>query len=301
MNNGSNIVFIASQPRSGSTYLQRLLSNNQWTNTTSEPWLMLYLAPLYREDLVTAEYDNRLANKAVKLYASKFQSLNLDDIIRKTALEYYRPLMEGYEFIIDKTPRYWEILPDLKRLFPASKILVLKRNPTDVLRSMIRTWNITDLKRLNDYYRDLLIAPFRLQQFLDDSEGDDGVVSVRYEDLVSDDTVIKGLYQWLGLTYNDDVLRIEDNPKVLGHFGDPYQEKGKPKKTKEITDELMSVISGYESFLGEQFMSRYGNYEVKGAKRSVHFDMFKAGHFNDHDSISFLDKLKFKLGFNLTT
>lgn len=41
--NGKNLIFIVSQPRSGSTLLQRILSAHSQICTTSEPWLALPL------------------------------------------------------------------------------------------------------------------------------------------------------------------------------------------------------------------------------------------------------------------
>ena len=42
---GENLIFIISQPRSGSTLLQRMLSGNKDIKTSAETWLMLH--PLY--------------------------------------------------------------------------------------------------------------------------------------------------------------------------------------------------------------------------------------------------------------
>ena len=62
------IIFIISQPRSGSTLLQRILGSHKEIYTTSEPWLML--SPIYaaRKSGVQAEYDHQLSRCALKEY-----------------------------------------------------------------------------------------------------------------------------------------------------------------------------------------------------------------------------------------
>ena len=56
-----NLIFIVSQPRSGSTLLQNLLSNNTQVNTASEPWILLRLAPFFKPSLINATFDYKLA------------------------------------------------------------------------------------------------------------------------------------------------------------------------------------------------------------------------------------------------
>ena len=46
---GENLIFIISQPRSGSTLLQRMLSGNKDIKASAETWLMLH--PLYQNYL----------------------------------------------------------------------------------------------------------------------------------------------------------------------------------------------------------------------------------------------------------
>lgn len=41
----SNLIFLISQPRSGSTLLQKLIATSNQIDTLQEPWLMLH--PLY--------------------------------------------------------------------------------------------------------------------------------------------------------------------------------------------------------------------------------------------------------------
>ena len=104
-----NLVFIISQPRSGSTFLQSLLSNNPEVNTVSESWLMLALAPLFKPSTIrSSTYDHSMAMDAYNDYCQKFD-LDRAKLIREFAFQHYAPLYLDCKLLIDKTPRYWEI------------------------------------------------------------------------------------------------------------------------------------------------------------------------------------------------
>ena len=62
---GEGLIFIISQPRAGSTLLQRMLSGHPDIATAAEPWLLLH--PLYglRQHGIQAEYNSQWAFKAV--------------------------------------------------------------------------------------------------------------------------------------------------------------------------------------------------------------------------------------------
>ena len=65
---GENLIFILSQPRAGSTLLQRMLASHPEVHTLSEPWVMLH--PLYalRTAGYQAEYNYRAAQEALRVF-----------------------------------------------------------------------------------------------------------------------------------------------------------------------------------------------------------------------------------------
>ena len=148
-----NLIFIVSQPRSGSTYLQNLLSNNKEINTCSEPWVLLNFANQIKPKLLQAKFDNELAINAFSHYQNKYSEFDFKEKQKQFLLSLYEPMFQGFNFVIDKTPRYWEILEDIVRIFPKSKVIILKRNPIDVARSMITTWKMESLQELNQFKR----------------------------------------------------------------------------------------------------------------------------------------------------
>ncbi len=264
-----NLIFIISQPRSGSTYLQNLLSNNVETNTCSEPWILLNFANQLKPELLQATFDIRLTVNAYKHYQNKYSDFNFKENQKQFLLSLYEPMFKDYNFVIDKTPRYWEILDEIVVLFPKSKIIILKRNPINVLKSMIKTWGITSLEKMYDYKRDLLIAPKKMHSFCIEQENNTNVYSLKYEDLVSDTTnKIKNLYEWIGIEYDESILDTSMNQKYKGKYGDPYQNSNSDganrlKDRQELKNKIENFedfLNGYVNYFGSPFLKEYGNY-----------------------------------------
>jgi hypothetical protein len=301
-----NLIFIVSQPRSGSTYLQNLLSNNGQTNTCSEPWILLNFVNQLNPKLTKTEFDNKLAADAFKDYLQKYDDIDYKKVQKEFILNLYAPMFKGYEFAIDKTPRYWEILEELMRLFPNSKIIILKRNPLDVARSMIKTWSIESLEKLAYFKRDLLVAPKRLHSFIVNHKKNPNVYALKYEDLVSNTGVeVKKLYNWCGIAYEDTVLATEKNEKYKGKYGDPYQNSqlgynplSTETPTKELTAKFTSFLKGYASYLSDDFLVEYGDYKLEGLKpkktqafsRFVHFSNERSSTYNLNKELKYFIK-----------
>ncbi|MRT17168.1 sulfotransferase [Vitellibacter sp. q18] len=277
-----NLIFIISQPRSGSTYLQNLLSNNPWVNTCSEPWLLLQFANQIKPSLLSAGFNTTLANDAFHDYLTKFPELDFQADIKQIILKLYGPMARGYLYVIDKTPRYWELLEELPQLFPNSKIIVLKRHPVEVLRSIIKTWDRDTVPSLGEFANDLLYAPKRIHDFGILQRENPNVKLLKYEDLVSaPKAVIEPLYQWLGLEYSEAVLQTEANTKYKGKYGDPFQNGPADTqmlraqhKEKPISEKMETFITGYRHYLTPDFLEAYGNYKIGNAEPTAIFNEF---------------------------
>jgi hypothetical protein len=297
-----NLIFIVSQPRAGSTYLQNLLSNNSQANTCSEPWILLNFVNQLNPKLTKTDYDNKLTADAFKDYLQKHKELDYPKAQKEFILNLYKPMLNGYQFVIDKTPRYWEILEELVVLFPKSKIIILKRNPLDVAKSIIKTWDIKTLEKLAYYKRDLLWAPHRLKNFNDKHKNNPNVYSLRYEDLIADTAVeVKKLYNWCGITYSETVLDTSTNEKYKGKYGDPYQnsEVGythskKTSKAKELSAEFAAFLKGYANYFKDDFLLAYGNYKTEGFKPQKTMAFRRYLHLCDERHTGYNFKKEFK-------
>lgn len=277
------LIFIVSQPRSGSTYLQNLLSNNDEVNTCSEPWILLNFASQIKPGLVSGTFDNKLAVSAFTDYLNKYQELTYNEVLKDFLLNLYEPVSKGFRYVIDKTPRYWEILDELIEWFPNSKVIILKRDPCNVATSIIKTWNIDSLEKLNYYHRDLLLAPKTIHAFCEANKENKNVHSLRYEDLINNTSdEVKSLYQWIGISYTENVLDTSKNNKFRGKYGDPFQNSSEDaNEIRKAVSELKldaifeSFLKGYKNYLGDEFLNNYGNYTSGQTENTGVFEDFK--------------------------
>lgn len=220
----ADLIFLVSQPRAGSTLLQSILAGSEAVHTTAEPWFMLH--PLYalRETGHTADYDATVAARALQDFLGTINDgeTTYYRAVRLMALELYgRACHEvGKPRFLDKTPRYYTILPELARVFPRARFVILLRNPAAVLSSILRTWVKGNWNRFEYFRDDLLAAPRLLTSFA--SEATEQAYVVRYESLVlAPDETIRELCEWLALPYRSDMLEYGRRSRPSGRYGDP--------------------------------------------------------------------------------
>lgn len=282
------IIFIASQPRSGSTLLQSVISNNSHVATTSEPWFLLPLLSMFDDQSVSAHYNHRLAVRAINDFASKIGGNEVfDKAIRNFAREIYNQFeSDDIKYFLDKTPRYYFVLPLVKRIFPDAKIIILKRNPFAVLNSIVGDALPTrKLRRLYMHGVDILQAPVLMQGFSEKYRNDPNVVDVRYEDIVRNPKeMFQRIYDWLELPYDKDILDYSANVKYQGKMGD---QKGISKFNTPSTASInrwekrlnkkfwRSFLKGYSAYLGSDFLRQYGDYESLSNIPTIEFLRFK--------------------------
>ncbi len=162
----SRLIFLISQPRSGSTLLQRVLGNHLDIHTVSEPWLMLH--PLYalRSGGNDAEYNSHLAWIALQDFLQMLPGGEGEYIegLRRMYIYLYERALEGKSkrYFLDKTPRYYFVIPELYRVFSEAHYIILLRNPLAVLCSVIKTWVKEDWFLLNNCKHDMIRAPHLL-------------------------------------------------------------------------------------------------------------------------------------------
>lgn len=230
-NLGGNLVFLVSQPRAGSTLLQRILGGHPQIHTTSEPWFML--APCYalKTEGHWADYE---AGGWARLARDEFlKGIGGREVhvrgIREMAHSVYRCALagSGKNRFLDKTPRYYAILPELAEVFPAARFVILLRNPLAVLCSVVRTWVQTHWERMPSYRDDLLKAPGLLARGIEILQERGQVRVLRYEDLVADPaTQVHGLCDWLGVPFVPAMLEYGKGAAPAFAFGDPQGIQG---------------------------------------------------------------------------
>jgi Sulfotransferase family len=224
---GGNLIFLVSQPRAGSTLLQRILAAHPEIHSVPEPWIMLHPAYALHRSGLEAEFSERLAQRAVDSFLEHLperEEAYLEGLRHFAAHLYGRALAgTGKSLFLDKTPRYYFILPELARIFPKARFIILLRNPLAVLASVLDTWAVRDnWNRLTIHRHDLLAAPRLLAEGIDQL-GDRAQVA-RYEELVTrPEETVERLCQGLGLKYTREMLNYDNRAPARGEFGDTKQ------------------------------------------------------------------------------
>ncbi|MCS3668060.1 hypothetical protein GGP77_002303 [Salinibacter ruber] len=268
---GENLIFIVSQPRTGSTLLQRILFSHPEVHSVSEPWVML--PPIYalRERGVQAEYDHSLASDALRNFLS--QTKNGEESYFKGLRKMYGYLYEEItsekqsKYFLDKTPRYYLIIEDIKRAFPGAKFIVLFRHPLAVLASLIRKKPGRGLRFIQSNKLDLLRAPDLLISGISQL-GESGKV-VRYEDLVREPaSVIQQICSFVGIEFRQSMIQYGENVEAQWQFGDQkkiheYSEPSEESIEKWIIlaskdPKYWRLLNDYLEFLGSDTMRKIG-------------------------------------------
>jgi hypothetical protein len=247
---GDRLIFIISQPRSGSTLLQRVLAGHPEIQTSAETWLMLHPAYALKNTGLESEYDARFAAAGVTEFLANYTAgdeVHHDAIRAYASVIYGNALaMGGKRYFLDKTPRYFFIIPELYRLFPQAKFIFLLRNPMAVLASELNTYVKGDWPVLGIFRPDLLTAP---QLILDGIRllGADAI-TIQYEEFVTaPDRNIAALCERLGIRYHDAMIDYAGTPKPVGKMNDPVGIDQHTRPSDSNMDKWKSMASDAQS------------------------------------------------------
>jgi hypothetical protein len=202
---GENLIFLISQPRAGSTMLQKILGAHPEIHTVSEPWLALRPLFALREEGSAADYDTALGRRAVRDFLGHLPEGEQAywEGVRLLLNHLYGRALEatGKRIFLDKTPRYYFVIPELRRVFPGARFVFLLRNPLAVLSSILENWiRSDDPWQLRNSRHDLMAAPRLLLEGIRAS-GPDAIV-VRYEEVAVDPApVIRRLCEKLAIDF----------------------------------------------------------------------------------------------------
>lgn len=267
---GHNLIFIISQPKAGSTLLQRILAGHADIQTSAETWLMLH--PVYglRKRGIKTDYNANWAATGVTEFLENYAEGKETYIegIRSFAATIYGRVLEkhGKRLFLDKTPRYTMIIEELYALFPQAKYVLLIRNPLAILKSELHTYVGDDWQVLSGFAPDLLAAPRRLvaaRESLGNS-----AFEVKYEDLVTEPgDVVAKLCDFLGIEFDAAMLDYSDTPAPVGRMNDPvgiHRHTGPSKESLHKWEELgadsqlRSFALNYLDALGDRTVAELG-------------------------------------------
>ncbi len=267
---GDNLIFIISQPRAGSTLLQRILGSHPDVCTLSEPWLMLHPCYALRETGHTAEYNAQWAASAMISFVSFLPGgeTRYFEAVRKMYSFLYDSVTTHQEkrFFLDKTPRYYFIIPELCRAFPNARFILLFRNPLAVLASIVQTWVKSEWFKLGRFKHDLVDAPQLLLQGR--KTLGDRALTVHYESLLDrPEQTIQHICAHTSLPYIQGLSEYGTGTQPAWRFGDKTGVNSKSKPEKEQTEKWITatkhpqcwrLLHDYVSLLGPVCISELG-------------------------------------------
>jgi hypothetical protein len=285
---GDNLIFLISQPRSGSTLLQHMLAGHPRVETRPEPWMMLHLLYANRADGIATEYDAKTAYLALRTFLASLQAEGnhfLHSVRLSAGYLYEQALKESdADIFLDKTPRYYHIVDELREVFPRARIVFLFRNPVAVLSSILHThaagdW--TSLRR-SDRMHDLVTAPRRMVRAID-RLGEWRTAIVRYEELVDvPDQVLAALCSRLELDYVPDLKRYVASQAALGDPTAAQHDLPVPEYRDRWEQDLdthakRDVASSYLKELGPDLIRRMGYDSDQLLAKLAHRDHSRVG------------------------
>lgn len=136
---GHNIVFIVGSPRSGTTWLQRLLASHPMVRTGQESYVFEYIRPQVRRwsQHLEARMTGGRGGVGLPCYFSETEYMEvLHEYLTALLAPMIGNLLPG-ELFVEKTPGHALRLPEIGQMLPEARIIHLLRDPRDVTASLI--------------------------------------------------------------------------------------------------------------------------------------------------------------------
>lgn len=133
---GENLVFIVGCPRSGTTWLQRLLATHPQIQTGQESRLFEYVGPqcrLWRQDVASTGR----GGTGLACYLTEPEFLTAQKNHLASLLAYLLKDVAPGQIFLEKTPAHALFVPEIHALLPAAKIIHLVRDPRDTVASLL--------------------------------------------------------------------------------------------------------------------------------------------------------------------
>lgn len=266
-------LFIFSLPRSGSTLLQRVLAADHQISSVAEPWVLLPLVYVLKEQGVHAEYSHHWANVALNDFIRELPNGKQDYLsaIRSAVLELYQKAAKNQDarYFLDKTPRYALIADEIINIFPEGKFIFLWRNPLAVIASIVETWagGQWDVSMCKVDLFDGMVSLIEGYQAHHDK-----ILAVQYENfLQSPEKELSRIAEYLALEFDPDALKNFSQISFNGELGDPTGTQNYREVDTAPLEKWKTVINNplrkiwcrrYLRWLGEERLKVMG-YDMK--------------------------------------
>jgi len=186
-NKGEGLIFIIGLPRSGTTLLESIIANNNFTKSGGELISMMSLCnQIYSADIAEGNIEQLLFEIGDE-YLSRINSIRGE-----------------HQYLIDKLPGNYFNIGFIHACLPKAKFILIKRNIWDVATSQFKQYYISNVPYSTKFFNIAIecanfeeITNFWLQENFDISKN---VFEVSYEDLViSENKIAREIYNFIGI------------------------------------------------------------------------------------------------------
>ena len=270
MKNKVKLSFIISLPRSGSTLLQRILMRHDKIDSIAEPWILLPLAYSLKSLGTRTTYSHSISSRGLRDLI-KLMPNQEDDYYKyagKFAAQLYASQIKSEgNYFLEKTPKYYLILPEIVKMFPDAKFIFLFRNPVQIYASFLSTWGNNSFGKLHKwghYYN--LTHGYKML-----SDGyellKDRSYGIQYEKFVSDpEKYTEKILNYLELDHQDSLTDDIRAQEIKGSNVDPKVKQYKNVDKRSLSgwknvfnsSYRKSIIKNYVEGLSEQTLSIQG-------------------------------------------
>jgi hypothetical protein len=196
------LVFATGCRRSGTNWLQRILTAHpEVAGLPSETYLFSGGLSKLAERF---QHANPGSPKTGKVFMSRDGMLDgLRDFADRVFEENLERIAPGARYLVERTPWHVYDLELIGEVYPDARVIHIVRDGRDVARSLLsQDWGPTTMEEAAEEWRSSVTAGRTARRVLGPR-----YLEVRYEELLaSPDEGIRGIYEWLGLPAEGELL-----------------------------------------------------------------------------------------------
>jgi len=290
---GKNMVFLVGCPRSGTTWLQKLLASHPKVRSGEEShFFSLYVGPQLRSwnNQKTRHFNGGLGHAAGP--QAYFREGDFLAILENYLTALLKPVTDGLqpdELFLEKTPSHALYIPEIKALLPDSRVIHLIRDCRDVVASLItasRSWGASWAPNNAKAAAAMWVQHVEAVKAAAKNLSTQEFCEIRYENLWKFPfNTLKCLVDFLGIDWSEDAIKvaIESNKaEVMETGGTPIPVFGEVRaRTGRVAKLPAGFIGKARPDVWKSHLSMHEKYEVWRDTRKVMNQMGYAWRLED--------------------
>jgi len=230
-------IFVVGLPRSGSTLVEQILTSHSMVDATTELTEIVSIA----RELNNPNHPERAR------YPQSIAALTTDDVraLAKRYLDFAQTFRRDAPYFVDKTPGNFHHVGLIKTLFPAAKIIDIRRHPMASGWSLYRHFFADsfmfsyDLENIGKYYNAYIELMDHWQRVLPGQ-----ILTVNYESLVDDlPAAVEAMLAYCGLPFEQACVDFHLNKR-------PVATPSSEQVRQPLYSRSLEHWKNYEAFLG---------------------------------------------------